>query len=130
MSKGQTVARSDSAYTFQSYDCSSRSSTLSSQASSTSNGVHKAARYNWRLPPVKQGKLKLSFLPLREQLSYHQRLHKSSSVNRGFCGDVRLLDLEEEAAAAAFYSSDEFSSLSGTINRTVAFFLRPLISPP
>eukprot|EP00095_Tigriopus_kingsejongensis_P007116 maker-scaffold303_size215788-snap-gene-1.11 protein:Tk07116 transcript:maker-scaffold303_size215788-snap-gene-1.11-mRNA-1 annotation:"ras guanine nucleotide exchange factor f" len=69
--------RSDSDYTFQSYDCSSRSSTLSSQNSSS------------------------LIIP------------KSSSINRGFfSGETKLVDLEEEEAAT-FYSSDEFSSLSG-----------------
>lgn len=72
----QAPCRSDSNYTFQSYDCSSRSSTLSSQHSSAN-------------------------------------IPKSSSINRGFfSGETKLVDLEEEEAAT-FYSSDEFSSLSG-----------------
>ena len=74
------LAKSDSSYTFQSYDCSSRSSTISSSNKSSA-------------------------------------VRKSSSINRGFninnINNIKLIDLEEEERAAAFYSSDEFSSLSG-----------------
>jgi hypothetical protein len=63
------ASRSDSAYTFQSYDCSSRSSTLSSNDSTMSSA------------------------------SSSTRMSKSSSINRGFTvssGDSRLVDVEEE----------------------------------
>jgi hypothetical protein len=70
------VKRSDSDYTFQSYDCSSRSSTLSSSVN---------------------GKPVLS--------------NKSGDVTN----NIKLIDLEEEdgASTTAYFSSDEFSSLSG-----------------
>lgn len=81
-------SRSDSEYTFQSYDCSSRSSTASSRETSSNT------------PPSHHG----------------AKLAKSSSIQNRiagfFNGEVKLIDLEEEEAAN-FYSSDEFSSLSG-----------------
>ena len=75
-----TVKRSDSDYTFQSYDCSSRSSTLSS----TVNG--KQVRSNG-----------------------------ASDVMKGTGDAIKLIDLEEEdgTSTTAYFSSDEFSSLSG-----------------
>ena len=81
-------SRSDSEYTFQSYDCSSRSSTASSRDTSSNT------------PPNHQS----------------SRLSRSASIHNRiagfFNGEVKLIDLEEEEAAN-FYSSDEFSSLSG-----------------
>ena len=77
-SGGTSIVRSDSACTFNSYDLSSRSSTLSNGNGTNGSGD-----------------------PSRP------RLGKSTSVN------PKLIDLLEEETAREFYSSDEFSSLSG-----------------
>ncbi len=112
-----SVPRSDSAFTFQSYDCSSsRSSTLSSQASSGIGGG--APGGGGRNNNAKASPSDV------EREKFNSRLCKSSSVNHGFemGSEGRLVQLGEEEedgeaaaaeAAAAFYSSQEFSSLSG-----------------
>ena len=110
-----TLARSDSAYTFQSYDCSSsRSSTLSSSGAGGGGGGGGSGNG-------------------RNNNQNSMQLPKSSSVNRGFkvCSskifaisfedlifsafpqtgsDIRLIDVDEEELATY---ADEFSSLSG-----------------
>lgn len=104
-----TLARSDSAYTFQSYDySSSRSSTLSSSGtgSNSSNGTGKIN--NMTLPKSSSTKFKVSFVKGQKKRKKSLSLFCSCFLQTG--SDIRLIDLDEEELATY---ADEFSSLSG-----------------
>ncbi len=77
------VKSSDSSYTFQSYDCSSRSSTLSTTAQNAGTGTGNTGGGLKRTTPLRNPKL------------------------------VDLEGYQESAATSAYFSGDELSSLSG-----------------
>ncbi len=93
----RVIKPSDSAYTFQSYDCSSRSSTLSSQASSSACGNNKDAIRQQQEEEVVERDDDVG-------------LRTSASVNKGF--DMGAGGGKEVEEAAAFYANQEFASLS------------------
>ncbi len=105
-----SVPRSDSACTFQSYDCSSsRSSTLSSQASSNGNcGVGVVA--TTRVAEDRRG------------------LCKSSSVNHGFemGSETRLVGVEEEQENAELEgrNNEDDDAVSGTVKELICLALK------
>ena len=101
--------RSDSSYTFQSYDCSSRSSTLSSTA--TNNGACKPL--NKSLPQ------QLKEVNYKSSASKASPLTTSGLLSKNG-SQVKLIDLEDEESdyPIAYFNSTEddlndFSSLSG-----------------
>ena len=107
--------RSDSAYTFQSYDCSSRSSTLSSTA----------ANVNDTSSTLKQKTLSRPMKVINGKYTSSKASCQNSSSGGGLNGSqVKLIDLEDEEEedeesgypANYFNSTDDlndFSSLSG-----------------